>query len=208
MSQRADRAVIDASVDRYRKGVSAAARLGRLACEADLDSVCGAWNAHELARHLFCVAGWYHEWLDRAQSGIAEPPFGYEQLDLMAELGVKELTQIEWESAIEGYEEAATRYIDRATANWDLAYGYPRATVTTGLHFAVAAVEWHVHAWDFAEALGEHYRPQNSYGLLRDAARCVAAPQSRAHSRALGVAVSTVGRLGPWSRLLRQSGRH
>ncbi len=40
----------------------------------------GEWTAADVARHVLAVAGWYHAWLDRAQRGDAQPPFGVAEL--------------------------------------------------------------------------------------------------------------------------------
>ena len=59
----------------YDEGVDAfAGAAGRLDPGAWALAACGDWTAADLARHVLAVAGWYHDWLDRAEHGDAEPP--------------------------------------------------------------------------------------------------------------------------------------
>src|SRR5258707_13079041 len=75
------RAPRDSVVRLYEEGVDAfqAAAEG-LSPDGWTRTACGSWSVLQLARHVLAVAGWYHEWLDRAERGEAAPGFGVEDL--------------------------------------------------------------------------------------------------------------------------------
>ena len=112
------------------------------------------WTASDLARHVLAVARWYHDWLDRAERGDAAPPFGVSELAARNAAALEELAGLDGAEAVARFVTTAHAYRDRLPAHWDLPYGYPRGTVTAGLHAAMAACEWHLHAWDLAHAVG------------------------------------------------------
>ena len=114
---------------------------------------CGEWSAAALTRHVAAVAAWYHEWLDSAEQGDAAPPFPGEQLAAQNELALAPLAETTGPAARELFVTRARSYPARLPAAWDLPYGYPRGTVTAGLHAAMAASEWHLHAWDLARSV-------------------------------------------------------
>jgi hypothetical protein len=192
----------------YDEGVDAFARLaGELAEEGWRRRACGHWSAAVLARHVAAVAGWYHEWLDRAEAGDAGPPFRGDDLAAQNELALVPLAETSGPAALELFVTRGRRYRERLPAAWDLPYGYPRGTVTAGLHAAVAAAEWHLHAWDLARSAGTGHRPSDPEALYRGASACIAKAEGGLKGR-IASALSPLGaRLSPWEALLRRSGR-
>jgi hypothetical protein len=69
--------------------------------------------------------------------------------------------------------------------------------VTVGGMAGAACVEWHLHAWDLARALGKEYRPANPEIVL-------AGGRAGAPQLPLG---DDFGTDDPWLVLLRASGR-
>ena len=133
------------------------------------------WTATRLTRHVAAVAGWYHDWLDRAERGDAAPPFSAEDLAPQNERELAVLAGTDGPTALEQFVTRARTYRDRLPAKWDLPYGYPRGTVTAGLHAAVATTEWHLHAWDLAQTGGGvTHRPSDPDALYRAAGACLA----------------------------------
>lgn len=192
----------------YDEGVDAYARVtdelppggwGRRAC--------GQWDATALTRHVAAVAGWYHEWLDRAEAGDATRPFGAEQLAARNELALAALAETSGPAALELFVTRARSYRERLPAVWELPYGYPRGTVTAGLHASMAACEWHLHAWDLARSGGSGHRPSDPDALYRGAGDCLAKAQGGLKGRIAAVLVPVGARLSPWEALLRRSGR-
>lgn len=192
----------------YDEGVDAFAWLGAALTEQGWERpACGRWSAAELTRHVAAVAGWYDEWLDRAEQGDAAPPFGSEALAPENERALVLLADTDGPAALALFVTRARAYRQRLPAAWELPYGYPRGTVTAGLHAAVAACEWHLHSWDLARSGVSRHRPSDADALYRAAGACLAQAQGGLQGRIAGVLVPAGARLRPWESLLRRSGR-
>jgi uncharacterized protein (TIGR03083 family) len=192
----------------YDEGVDAFARLaGELSEEGWQRRACGEWSAAVLARHVAAVAGWYSDWLDRAERGDDTPPFRGGELAAQNELALLPLSETSGPAAVALFEARARAYRERLPAAWQLPYGYPRGTVTAGLHAAVAATEWHLHAWDLARSAGSGHRPSDPDALYRGAGACLAKAQGGLKGRIASALVPVGARLNPWEALLRRSGR-
>lgn len=129
-------------------------------------SGCEGWSAADLAGHLLTVARWWHDWLDRAESGDGTPPFTWDELDARTAGALAALPPGTGPARIEAFAERALSYLDRMPAAWDRPFGWPGqsvaavAPVTVGVHARIAPAEWHLHAWDLAFALDLTYRPR------------------------------------------------
>ncbi len=170
-------------------------------------TACGAWTVVELARHVLAVAGWYHEWLDRAERGDPAPAFGVEDLEARNAEALGELADLDGPAAVEQFVARAGAYQARLPAAWDLPYGFPRGTVTAGLHAGMAGCEWHLHTWDLAHARGFGHRPSDPATLYAATGECIAAAEGGFQGRVAGVLVPLGSRLRPWEAILRRSGR-
>jgi hypothetical protein len=193
----------------YDEGVDAVATLaGALTADGWERRACGEWTATQLTRHVAAVAGWYHDWLDRAERGDAAPPFSVEELASHNERALDALSGVDGPAALEQFVIRARSYRDRLVPEWDLPYGYPRGTVTAGLHAAAAASEWHLHAWDLVHlGTGVTYCPSDPAALYEAAGACLAAAQGGMRGRVSAALVPLGARLRPWEAMLRRSGR-
>ena len=168
---------------------------------------CGSWSTCQLARHVAAVADWYHDWLDRAEAGDSAPPFRVEELAVENERANGMLGSLDGPAAVERFVARARAYSERLPPDWDLPFGYPRGTVTAGLHAGVAACEWHLHVWDLSGAFGATHRPSDPAALYTAAGACLAAAQGGVKGRLADALVPLGARLRPWEALLRRSGR-
>lgn len=192
----------------YDEGVDAFAQLaGELTEEGWRGPACGEWSAVILTRHVAAVAGWYHEWLDRAERGDAAPVFPGGELAARNELALASVAGTDGPAALELFVTRARSYRKRLPAAWDLPYGWPWGTVTAGLHAPVAATEWHLHAWDMARSCGSGHRPSDPDSLFRAAGACYAKAEGGLKGRIVNALVPVGARLRPWEALLRRSGR-
>jgi hypothetical protein len=192
----------------YDEGVDAFARFAGGMTGDDWDRrACGEWSAVVVTRHVATVAGWYHEWLDRAEDGDATPPFLARELAARNELALAAHGETSGPAALELFVTRAKAYRERLPAAWDRPYGYPRGTVTAGLHAAVAACEWHLHAWDLARSARSGHRPLDPDALYRGTGACLAEAQGGLRGRIATLLVPVGARLSPWEALLRRSGR-
>jgi hypothetical protein len=155
---------------------------------------CGEWTATELARHVLSVIDWYHDWLDRAEAGDPSPAFPIDELDQRAAQSLREVGDVPGPEATARFAEEAARYTERLEDRWDLPYGYPRGTVTAGLHAGLACFEWHAHTWD----LSHDHVPPRPDRLYVAAADCLAAATGGTPDDAPE---------HPWSAMLERSGR-
>ena len=192
----------------YDEGVDAFAGVaGELTAAGWERPACGTWSAIVVTRHVAAVAGWYEDWLDRAERGDAAPPFRAADLARENELALVPLSATDGPAALELFVERARVYRERLPEAWDSPYGYPRGTVTAGLHAGVAATEWHLHAWDLARSGGSSHQPSDPETLYRAAGACLARAQGGLKGRIAEVLVPVGARLSPWEALLRRSGR-
>ena len=179
---------------------------------------CDEWDATALAGHVLCVSRWYHAWLDRAEAGDTAKPFDGSELPEQNRLALLELDAegpLDGPARVAAFAESARAYAGRLPDAWDLPFGYPRGTVTAGLHAGMLTVEWHVHAWDLAQAVGLDHRPAHPEMLVQAAATTQASLQvDRGRGRGLAAAVGRsvaarrARRAGdPWLFLLGVAGR-
>jgi uncharacterized protein (TIGR03083 family) len=192
----------------YDEGVDAFAAAAGALGPGDWDRpACGSWTASDLARHVLAVARWYDGWLQRAERGDTAPPFGGSELAARNAAELEKLSGLDGPEAVERFVTTAYLYRDRLPGQWDLPYGYPRGTVTAGLHAGTAACEWHLHTWDLAQAMGRGHRPSDPAALYAAAGACLAAAEGGAKGKVAAVLVPLGARLRPWEALLRRSGR-
>jgi hypothetical protein len=192
----------------FDEGVDSFATLGTSLSPEDWERpACGSWSACQLARHVAAVADWYHDWLDRAEAGDAAPPFHVEDLAAENDRALTTLSDLDGPAAVERFVARARAYRERLPQDWDLPFGYPRGTVTAGLHAGVAACEWHLHAWDVSGIVGATHRPSDPATLYTAAGACLAAAQGGVKGRLAASLVPVGARLRPWEALLRRSGR-
>ncbi|MEY2478619.1 MAG: hypothetical protein QOG87_3934 [Actinomycetota bacterium] len=173
----------------------------------DQPTPCPAWTAVELTGHLQVVVGWYHAWLDRAEVGIAEAPFPTGRLPAENAAAVDALPPTSGTERAAAFATSARAYAKRLPERWSLPYGYPRGTVTAGLHAGVAAIEWHVHAWDLGQVVGHEHRPADPEALAAVGAESEVRWRMPALRPLLPAArwVATTG--DAWRRVLKGAGR-
>jgi uncharacterized protein (TIGR03083 family) len=189
----------------YHDGIDAITRLAaRFAGAAwSLPTPCPEWRAADLAGHLRCVADNYHEYLDNApvsrlsrlmatgahRETIARKLARQNAAELAA------LPDVPPQDHIAAFAESARRYAARiGPLLWLPHHSYRGRVITVAGMAGMASVEWHLHAWDLAMALGLDYRPADPRAVL--AGWLEGIPQ-------LPVAVFA----DPWLSVLRASGR-
>lgn len=164
---------------------------------------CPEWRAADLAGHLRCVADDYHEYLDNAPVSrlsrlMATGASAQSIARKLARQNAAELAalpDVPPTEHIAAFARSATRYAARIGPLLRLPHHtYQRKVITVAGMVGAACVEWHVHAWDLASALGISYRPADP-GAVR-AAWLSGIPQL-----ALGQDPD------PWLTVLRSSGR-
>jgi hypothetical protein len=86
--------------------------------------------------------------------------------------------------------------------------------IPAGDALGVEALEFNVHAWDFARVEGEDYRPDHAQVIFDAAARAFVLSKARVGQRAAGVAQTVIHPLvrrtsgDPWLAILKRMGRN
>jgi hypothetical protein len=176
------------------------------ACEDWFRPACGDWTGADVAGHLLTVTGWFHRWLDRAESGDSSRPFPEADLDERNGKALPGLRPVAGPDRIALFVEEAERYAERLdSSSWALAYGFPQGTVPAGAHAVLAAAEFHLHAWDLS---GGAHLPADPHLLLVGNLRVRAAAGAGTLARLTSpVSARVAARRRPWERLLMLSGR-
>lgn len=201
----------DAVLAVHRDGIEALAGFGATAPD-DLwaRQACGVWTGADLAGHVLAVSTWYHQWLDRAEDGKSDPPFPSKRLATENQQALNALPEATGPQRLAQFRRSATDYLARIEGQWALPYGCPVGTITAGQHAALAAMEWHAHAWDLARAAGEDHRPVDPDALAAaviDAWTARRGRVTRTAQRTLAPVLRSTTR-DPWHLLLRNTGRH
>jgi hypothetical protein len=194
----------------YDDGVVAVEAMARRIDAADAwdtPTPCPAWSAAELAGHLQVVAGWYHAWLDRAEVGITDPLFAAGHLPVENAAAVDALPPTSGPERIAAFGSLARAYAKRLPERWSLPYGYPRGRVTAGFHAGVAAIEWHVHAWDLGRVVGEDHRPADPKVLAAAGAESELRWRMPTLRPLVPVARKVASTGDAWRRVLKGAGR-
>jgi len=161
----------------YRQGIEAIGEIAArfTAATWNAQTPCLEWRAADLAGHLRCVTDDYHEYLDNAPvsrlarlmatGGSAERIARKLARQNSAELAA--LPDVPPEEHIRAFAESATAYTARLGPLLRLPHHtYQGQMITVAGMGGMALVEWHVHAWDLAVALGESYRPDDPEAVL------------------------------------------
>jgi uncharacterized protein (TIGR03083 family) len=189
----------------YLQGIRAIVELAARFTPRNWNAVtpCSEWRAADLAGHLRCIADTYHEYLDEApESRLSHLMATNANADSIArklarqnaaELAV--LPEVPPRDHILAFAESATRYTARLGPLLPLPHhSYRGRLITVAGMGGMACVEWHVHAWDLASALGESYRPEDPEAVL--AGWMVGIPH-----------IPVVPDDDPWRSVLRSAGR-
>jgi hypothetical protein len=189
-------------LESYRDGVAVIRGLAAECSDWSVPTPCPDWQALDLAGHLRCVAENYLEYLQDAPDSRLSKLFAQNAASAVlirqqARQNAAELAVLPVETGPErimSFTVSAGAYADLVPDAWDRTHLIHRGTkYTVGDHAGAACVEWHLHAWDLARALGRDYRP-------RDAELLVAA-------WTWGVPHLPLGSGDPWQVVLCSSGR-
>lgn len=152
-----DRAATLAAVTAGIEAVAAAARDGR----GDAPSPCAGWDALTVVRHLEGIAGAYLLWTGSSLGGrIARMRTGEEAANYNATI-LDRLPRLGLAQHLDRFVALASDHVRLARATWTtpMLQTPDDVLLTVGQHAAVAAVEWHVHAWDVARSQGRQHEP-------------------------------------------------
>ena len=161
----------------YYDGVRAILQIAERFTKANWNAptTCPEWRAADLAGHLRCVIDDYHEYLDdapvsrlsRLMATGAQPQSIARKLARQNAAEIATLPDMPPEEHIAAFARSATRYAARLGPLLRLPHHSYRGRVITVAGMAgLASVEWHLHAWDLASAIGISYRPIDPEAVL------------------------------------------
>ena len=107
----------------------------------------------------------------------------------------------------------ARSYGDRAQDAWGVRVGIMDGYIPVGLALGLQALEFNVHAWDFATVLGDDYRPERAQVIFDVAARAFVLSRLRYGHQVVGVLQGLAHPLvrrasgDPWRSVLKRMGR-
>ncbi|WP_344452254.1 maleylpyruvate isomerase N-terminal domain-containing protein [Actinocorallia aurantiaca] len=193
----------DRVMESYRAGVAAIRWFAARCADWDALTPCPEWLAIDLAGHLRCVAENQLEFLQDAPDSRLAKLFAQDiatavLIRQQSRQNAAELAVLPPESGRErimSFTVSADAYLDLIPDSWNKTHLIYRGTkYTVGDHAGSASVEWHLHAWDLARAIGEDYRPAD--------------PEVLVGAWTWGVPHLPLCREDdPWIRVLRSSGR-
>lgn len=152
-----DRDATLAAVVAGTEAVVRAARDGR----PDAASPCAGWDALTVIRHLEGIAGAYLLWTGSSLGGrIARMRTGEEATSYNAAI-LARLPVLGLDQHLDRYVALAADHVRLARVTWTtpMLETPDDVLLSVGQHAAVAAVEWHVHAWDLARSQGRRHEP-------------------------------------------------
>lgn len=191
---------VDRVLDAVRSGVTAATDAAMHA-DPTAATACAGWRVHDLTRHLEAIAGAYVLWAGAALGGRIMTLRTGDELAAYNATMLDRLPDLATTDHVARYRALATDHARLVAAGWDLPMARTAGGVllTVGEHAAVAAVEWHVHAWDLASSRDRRHEPgPATLAVLGAAWGATLAP-------ALGAAQDA--RPDTWTSLLTATGR-
>jgi hypothetical protein len=189
-------------LESYQDGAAAIRAMAAQCSDWSAPTPCPDWQAVDLAGHLRCVAENYLEYLQDAPDSRLSKLFAQDAASAVlirqqARQNAAELAVLPAEPGPErimSFLVSAGVYLDLVPDAWDRTHFIYRGTkYTVGDHVGAACVEWHLHAWDLAHALGEDYRPRD--------------PEVLVAAWHWGVPHLPLASGDPWRAILRSSGR-
>lgn len=124
-------------------------------------TACSAWTVHDLVRHLEAIAGAYVLWVGAAIGGRVGTMRTPDALRAYNDLMLQRLPQLPTEQHLERFRALADDHRRLVGAGW----GQPMmrtpgdTVLRVGDHGGLAALEWHLHAWDLGGATSGAHRP-------------------------------------------------
>ncbi len=180
----------------YGEGVDAIVAAAGQVDDWSAPTPCAAWTANDVAGHVLTIARYYNGILDAVDAG--QPRRDLPRGKGLEAMNARDLAALPASGGPERIQEFATSaraYGDRlASVDWQMILGYwaDLGPLTAAEHTGLAVGEWHIHAWDLCQSIGQDHRPTD--------------PEVGAAARAALPAAFPEG--DPWDATLSWSGRH
>jgi hypothetical protein len=166
---------VESVLEIQRDGVGAIQEITGRYTEADWHrpTPCEGWSALDLAGHVLTAIDNWHVLLDDSEAGATAPRFGWDEMDAHFEALLAALPAGSGPDRIRTFTQRADEYFERVSrldprlplvaALSDVA----AVPLTVGLFAWVGGNEWHIHAWDFSQVIGEEYRTAHAQTIYQ-----------------------------------------
>lgn len=124
-------------------------------------SACTGWTVHDLVRHLEAIAGAYVLWAGAAIGGRIGRMRTPRELEDYNDQMLQRLPERSTDRHLQQFGDLARDHRRLVATGWShpMLHTPGDALLRVGDHGRLAAVEWHLHAWDLGEATDDRHRP-------------------------------------------------
>ena len=185
-------------LDAARVGIAAVENACHDQHDWHVPTPCARWDALTLLRHLHAISAEYLAWIDDARLELVGHAKLKAQRVAANDIALEALPTLRPDAHLTSFRSKALRHLQFADRWWDLTVKLTTTgTWTVGEHVGIAAIEYHVHAWDLRRSQGRDHRAGDARLLTEVWTRHLAAP------------LKTPVPEGddPWEALVRATGR-
>lgn len=131
-------------------------------------TACPAWTVHDLVRHLEAIAGAYVLWVGAAIGGRVGTMRTPDALRAYNDRMLRRLPELSTDEHLRRFRALADDHLRLVGTGWEqpMMRTPGDAVLRVGDHGGVAALEWHLHAWDLGGASGGGHRPSDRVAEL------------------------------------------
>lgn len=154
--------------DAEREATLAAIDAGIVAIESTAGRVdprrptaCTDWTVHDLVRHLEAIAGAYVLWVGAAIGGRIGRMRTSRELEHYNDRMLQRLPEMPTDQHLHQFGDLARDHHRLVGTGWThpMLRTSGASLLRVGDHGRVAAVEWHLHAWDLGQSTEDRHRP-------------------------------------------------
>lgn len=186
-------------LDAARVGIAAVENACHDVTDWSAPTPCERWDALTLLRHLHSISAEYLAWIDDARLELVRHAKLKAERVYANDVALASLPTLKPDAHLTSYLSKALRHLQFADRWWDLTMKVTTVgTWTVGQHVGIAAIEYHVHAWDLRRSQGRDHRAGDAVFL------------AEVWERHVGPAVGARlpdHRGDPWTALLEATGR-
>lgn len=139
----------------------AAIELTVAAVDPQAPTACSNWTVHDLVRHLEAIAGAYVLWVGAAIGGRIGRMRTLQELEAYNDRMLRRLPELSTDRHLHHFDDLAQDHHRLVRAGWarPMMHTPGDALLHVGDHARIAAVEWHLHAWDLGATAADRHRP-------------------------------------------------
>lgn len=124
-------------------------------------TACAAWTVHDLVRHVEAIAGAYVLWVGAAIGGRIGRMRTPRELEDYNDRMLRRLPELSTDRHLDRFGDLARDHHRLVRTGWaqPMMHTPGDSLLRVGGHARVAAIEWHLHAWDLGRTTDDRHRP-------------------------------------------------